>query len=40
VGRDADGRNDPLIIKVPFMRDSDDPVPIGGFEGDRTILPR
>jgi hypothetical protein len=40
VDRDADGRNYTLIMEVPVLRDSDDPVPIVGFEVERMIPPR
>lgn len=30
----------PLVMKVPILGDSDDPVPIVGFEAEQMILPR
>jgi nucleotide-binding universal stress UspA family protein len=30
----------PLVMKVPLLRDSDDPIPIVSFEVERMILPR
>jgi non-specific serine/threonine protein kinase len=35
-----EGDPTPLIMKVPLLRDSDDPVPIVGFETEQMILPR
>jgi len=38
VSREGDAM--PLVMKVPLLRDSDDPVPIVAFEAERMILPR
>jgi nucleotide-binding universal stress UspA family protein len=35
-----EGDPTPLVMKVPLLRDSDDPVPIVAFEVERMILPR
>lgn len=35
-----EGASFPMVMKVPMVGDSDDPVPIVGFEVEQMILPR
>src|SRR5690349_8582322 len=35
-----DGETMPMVMKVPILGDSDNPVPLVGFEVEQMILPR